>query len=153
MLDSRGLVDWWPGDGNANDIVGTNNGTATSVVYGIGEVGRDFEFNGVNSQVSFGPTAGNFGTNDFTIEFWANNPTNEPDGVGFLQKRVPGALNAGFMSLRFGDASHAFPPGIINFELNDGVTEEGLHTTTNATMTACGIFRHHTAKHEPFRVC
>ena len=22
-----GLVGWWPGEGNANDIVGTNNGT------------------------------------------------------------------------------------------------------------------------------
>jgi len=24
-----GLVGWWPGDGNANDIIGGNNGTLT----------------------------------------------------------------------------------------------------------------------------
>jgi len=36
-----GLVSWWPGDGNANDIVGQNNGTLRGAATFIaGEVGH-----------------------------------------------------------------------------------------------------------------
>ena len=28
-----GLVSWWPGDGNADDIYGSNNGTAVGNVF------------------------------------------------------------------------------------------------------------------------
>ena len=40
---AAGLVGWWPGDGNANDITGTNNGTlqggATATAAGDGRPG------------------------------------------------------------------------------------------------------------------
>src|ERR1035437_2844067 len=44
-----GLVAWWPGEGNANDIAGTNNG----IIYGgvsfvAGEVGQAFSFDGTS---------------------------------------------------------------------------------------------------------
>jgi len=46
-------VGWWPGDGNANDLAGTNQGTlkggATAVA--MGEVGRAFSFDGTNGYV------------------------------------------------------------------------------------------------------
>jgi hypothetical protein len=42
-----GIVAWWPGEGDANDIVGTNNGTiAGGVVYASGQVGKAFQFSG-----------------------------------------------------------------------------------------------------------
>ena len=48
-----GLVGWWPGDGNANDIVGTNNGMlqggATATAAGV--VGQAFSFDGTNGYV------------------------------------------------------------------------------------------------------
>ena len=48
-----GIVGWWPGDGNANDIAGTNNGTlqggATATVTGLD--GMAFSFDGTNSFV------------------------------------------------------------------------------------------------------
>jgi subtilisin-like proprotein convertase family protein len=66
-----GITDWWPADDDADDIIGTNNGTPTNIMYDVGEVDRAFTFNGAaNSLVSFGTNAGNFGTNDFTIDFW-----------------------------------------------------------------------------------
>src|SRR2546427_4543298 len=66
-----GLVSWWPGNGDANDVVGGNNGTLQGgVTFVPGKVGQAFSFDGVNDYVSFGNTAGNFGTSDFTIEFW-----------------------------------------------------------------------------------
>jgi len=42
-----GLVGWWPGDGNANDIVGGNNGTLQgAVTFAPGMVGQAFSFDG-----------------------------------------------------------------------------------------------------------
>ncbi len=41
-----GMLGWWPGDGNANDIVGQNNGTLVdNVLFPPGEVGRAFGLN------------------------------------------------------------------------------------------------------------
>ena len=47
-----GLVTWWPGDGNADDIIGKNGGVvfgATSFV--AGKVGRAFNLNGIDGYV------------------------------------------------------------------------------------------------------
>lgn len=39
-----GLVGWWPGDGNANDLIGTSHGTTAGTNgFGAGRVGRAFE--------------------------------------------------------------------------------------------------------------
>src|SRR5262249_47652088 len=44
-----GLVSWWPGDGNTDDVVGGNIGTALGgVTFGAGEVGQAFNFNGID---------------------------------------------------------------------------------------------------------
>src|ERR1035437_6588072 len=48
-----GLVAWWPGEGNAHDITGTNNGVLEGgVAFAAGEVGQAFSFNGVSSMVT-----------------------------------------------------------------------------------------------------
>lgn len=40
-----GLVSWWPGDGNANDIVGSNNGLLLGgTIFIPGFVGRCIQF-------------------------------------------------------------------------------------------------------------
>jgi hypothetical protein len=74
-----GLVAWWPGDGNANDIIGTNNGTLEGgVTFTSGEVGQAFLLNGVNGYIEAPQnTLWAFGTNDFSIELWANFATNQ----------------------------------------------------------------------------
>jgi hypothetical protein len=65
------LADWWKGESNALDSAGPNNGTITgTVTYAPGHPGDAFEFNGSSSYVDFGPTAGNFGTSNFMIDFW-----------------------------------------------------------------------------------
>ena len=47
-----GMVSWWPGEGNANDIVGANNGTPTGdITYTNGEVGQAFVLNGSTSYI------------------------------------------------------------------------------------------------------
>jgi hypothetical protein len=47
-----GLVSWWPGDGNAQDIIGPNDGTLQGgTTFGPGMVGRAFRFDGVDDYV------------------------------------------------------------------------------------------------------
>jgi hypothetical protein len=67
-----GLVGWWPGEGNANDIVGTNNGTLVNGAgFAPGEVGQAFSFDGVSSYVSIpdSPSLDTF-VSSITIETW-----------------------------------------------------------------------------------
>ncbi len=65
-----GLVGWWPGDGNANDIASGNNGVLTlGVTFAAGEVGQAFSFDGNVQGVSVGNPAG-LQLQDFTIEAW-----------------------------------------------------------------------------------
>ncbi len=67
-----GLSDWWPGEGNANDIVGSNNGTLVGgVTFAPGEVGQAFSLNGVDGYVNFG-TAPAFTVQDFTLDAWVS---------------------------------------------------------------------------------
>jgi hypothetical protein len=90
---AAGLVNWWRGEGDVSDTVGTNNGTLGGAGYTTGMVGQAFNFNGSGSYASFG-NAGNFGTNDFTLEFWIR--TTSTDYLDqIMQKRsVCGASSA-----------------------------------------------------------
>jgi subtilisin-like proprotein convertase family protein len=83
------LTDWWPGDDNAGDIVGSNNGTLVNMAFEAGEVGPAFTFTNFNgfsdSYVTFDTNAGNFGTRDFTIDFWIKTTNTAEQAV--LNKR------------------------------------------------------------------
>jgi hypothetical protein len=67
-----GLVSWWPGEGNGNDIIGANNATVPAgVTYAAGEVGQAFNFNGTTTlTVADAPSLDP--TNALTIECWIN---------------------------------------------------------------------------------
>jgi hypothetical protein len=66
-----GLVALWSGEDNANDSMGTNNGTLTgSATFGSGKVGQGFVFDGNNgSGVALGNPA-SLQLQNFTIETW-----------------------------------------------------------------------------------
>ena len=71
-----GLISWWPGDGFALDVAGTNNAALQGgATYAAGEVGQGFVFGGANAYASLPnsffpfPTSGT--TNQpFTFEVW-----------------------------------------------------------------------------------
>jgi hypothetical protein len=67
-----GLVSWWTGDSNTDDIQGLNDGTSVNGMrYAAGKVGMAFGFDGQNYIQA--PTKGlPTGKSDRTIEFWAN---------------------------------------------------------------------------------
>jgi hypothetical protein len=78
-------VSWWPGNGNALDIVSGNNGSLSNgVTYAPGEVGQAFNFNGNNQSVVIPDSTSLELTNTFTLEAWVNlaTLTDDPNGPG-----------------------------------------------------------------------
>src|SRR6516225_7620918 len=73
-----GIVSWWPGEGNALDIQGTNNGTFTNPIFSAGEVGQAFSFDGSGNNVRIPASASmNVGAGSgMTIEAWVYSTDN-----------------------------------------------------------------------------
>jgi hypothetical protein len=87
-----GCIAWWSGDGNANDIQGTNHGTLQGgATFATGRVSGAFLLDGVNDYVitpasallDFGPSS------EFTMMVWFNTETNDVFQM-VLEKSSPG---------------------------------------------------------------
>jgi hypothetical protein len=70
-----GLVAWWPGEGNAYDVIGGNNGSLVGDLgYTNGEVGQAFAFNDTNAAVMI-PASSSLDVGSgsgLTLEAWIN---------------------------------------------------------------------------------
>ncbi len=67
-----GIVAWWPADGNARDIVGTNRSEVVGLTGFVeGVVGRAFRFNGLDDEVMNSVSGLTNIVDTFTMEFWA----------------------------------------------------------------------------------
>jgi hypothetical protein len=67
-----GLASWWPGDGDANDIIGINNGSLQgNVTFVPGMVGQAFSFDG-GSYVDASDSNLPVGNSSATISAWIN---------------------------------------------------------------------------------
>ncbi|HYC57258.1 MAG TPA: LamG-like jellyroll fold domain-containing protein [Candidatus Binatia bacterium] len=94
----QGLVAWWPGNGNANDVVGTNDGTTRNgTTFAEGEVGQAFDFDGEDDDVLVPASASlDVGTGPgFTLELWVNPTTNAAREPLFEWNRQSGSPNWG----------------------------------------------------------
>jgi hypothetical protein len=80
---------WWPGDGNADDAIGSHNGTAYGVTYPAGKINQAFEFDGVSQSVDI-PGVGDFGSNPFTLSFWLY-AKSSGSGIYLIGKSYPDA--------------------------------------------------------------
>ncbi len=67
-----GLVAWWPGEGNATDVVGGDDGTFTGS-YAAGEVGQAFSID-ANDYVS-APDEAALDTGTMSVEVWFRHDT------------------------------------------------------------------------------
>jgi hypothetical protein len=69
-----GMVAWWRGEWNTSDYAGTNDAVFQGVSgYGPGEVGGAFLFDGLSTYLEVPDSPlWSFGTNDLTIELWAD---------------------------------------------------------------------------------
>jgi len=69
-----GIISWWPGEGNPNDIVDGNSGVAYGgVTYTNGVVGQAFKFDGASSgHIRIADRPNLRFTNGLTLEAWIN---------------------------------------------------------------------------------
>ena len=92
-----GLVGWWPGDGNANDLISGNNGAVEGgLTYGPGEVGESFQLNGTDADVVIqNPPA--LESQGLTMDAWVfppNDPPSNPQIRPILEFNGGGANGA-----------------------------------------------------------
>ena len=78
-----GSIGWWPGDGNALTIVGTNNGTLQggATATNAGFIGNTFTFDGTNNFVQIADSPILHPTN-FTVEAWIRFSGLDSAGLG-----------------------------------------------------------------------
>jgi len=66
-----GLVAWWTGDGDADDLCGSNHGFMfNGATFTDGKVGQAFWFDGLDDQMRASTVGLPVGTSDRTMEFW-----------------------------------------------------------------------------------
>jgi hypothetical protein len=71
ILTTNGLISWWPAEGNAGDIIGTNDGTLCGGAgFTNGIVGQAFDFRGKAQKVIIPDNESLKLTNSLTIECW-----------------------------------------------------------------------------------
>jgi CSLREA domain-containing protein len=79
-----GMVAWYPGDGNADDIQGPtfeNGGLQGGVTYAAGKVDQAFSFDGVNGKVVVPPNSNLDFTQALTIDAWVRPTATNEAGV------------------------------------------------------------------------
>src|ERR1051326_6431916 len=123
-----GLLGWWPGEGTGQDVVGANNGTATSnVTFTSGVVGQGFSFDGNPGAVVLSNSAA-YHLQDFSIEAWLKRAS-----VSIASSSPGGGEIFGFgyggYCLGMGDDGSLFLTrvGIDNVTLATGITDTSFH--------------------------
>lgn len=104
-----GLVGWWPGDGNSNDLAAGNTSVLQNgAAFATGKVSQGFSFDGLNDFVSAPHSATLDLTGDLTIDAWINPTLIAGDQRVIATKR----------SLDDNDVTYAFflkPTGVLSF--------------------------------------
>lgn len=118
-----GLVALWSGEGDARDSVsGQTAMVSGGVSYVPGKVGQSFSFDGTGS-LSCGNALGNFGMNEFTLEFWLKTSTKSI--MQILGKRtVCGATD--FWGIGLGGGSSADGKVVLWVSNGEGINTDVL---------------------------
>jgi len=126
-----GMVSWWPGDGNANDIIGNNNGTlygGPTFTYITGMVGMAFSLDGTYDYVEVPDSSSLDITDSITIDAWIY--------AHALGGRVVDKITAGGSNGYMLDTYNSHLRFII-----DGVIVSGSTTlTTNTWYHIAGVY-------------
>jgi len=78
------MIAWWPGDGNAKDIVSDADGVTMGARYAMAAVDKGFVFDGVNDYVDVpNPISLPEISTAVTVAAWVN-PQRSPDGEGWV---------------------------------------------------------------------
>lgn len=122
-----GMVSWWTGDGNGNDIEGSNNGMLQNgaIATGAGKVGQAFSLDGVNDYVTVANHSSLNGFSSATIDAWIR--LNATSGRQAIVSKTP----AGEYYLLINN-------GKLSFE-NNNVSSDVF---TGTTMLSAAVWYH-----------
>jgi RHS repeat-associated protein len=136
IVPPSGLVGWWPGDGNSNDIVGGDNGVPFGgLIFAPGMVGQAFSLNGVDGATAPNSSAIDI-TADLTIEAWIK-PASSSRGYIVVKGNGNDYVNA--YSIRYGAADDQR----LLLQVADGTTgTSGSYFETVAGVVPVGVFSH-----------
>ncbi len=100
-----GLVGWWPGEGNANDVAGGNNGTVQGgATFAAGKVGQAFNVSPSGGIVVVPDSPSLQITNQLTVEAWVNARSFESvTGCAILSKISINSGNNGYQFILVGN--------------------------------------------------
>ena len=117
-----GLVAWWPGDGNPQDLVAGNNGVGQGgVFYSPAQVGPGFTFDSDDDRVVVSHrSAFNPANPGFSVHFWMKGNKSQPQSLCTVVEKSHGFADyagwavqvtsaSGRVGLNFGDGSSAWP--------------------------------------------
>ena len=127
------LVSWWPGDGDADDIVGDNQGTLhNGVTFAVGVVGQAFSFDGVDDFVSVPHEASQNIREALTIDAWImkKGPCQRLNCIVLMKEDVsaPGEQALRYGLLIFDEGGIA--PARASLSLNTGIWEDVVISNT-----------------------
>src|SRR4029077_939993 len=111
------MVAWWPGDDNAKDIQGGNDGTVNGATFGPGEVNDAFNFDGSDHFISVpdSPALRVTAATGFTFDFWVQPTQFNGGNTGnelILGKAITPGANASYFA--FFDANGDIGIGLQN---------------------------------------
>jgi hypothetical protein len=135
------MVSWWPGDGNAHDIVGKNNGKLENGAgFAKGYVKQAFSLNGTNQYVNLGNAKSLWvSKGSFTVDAWVYfNSVGEPDQSIVDKMNANGTNSDGWRLLYQGDSDlfwFCLGAGSGNNGCGNGVPTTVVSTTTVQAKT------------------
>jgi hypothetical protein len=122
----EGLVSWWPGESDATDIQGANDGTLENgASFGASRVGNGFALDGVDDFVSV-PDDASLTPQTFTLSAWFRSAGAVDPVAAFLVAR---SGPTGMTGYELGARPNA--GGVLRFTLNGGASGADLAGTTN----------------------
>ncbi|MDB6057522.1 MAG: Peptidase and in kexin sedolisin, partial [Verrucomicrobiales bacterium] len=141
------VIDWWTADGNVKDLINpSNDGTFTNLngtqpLYTAGEVNEAWHFDGANTEVIINTNACNFGTNDFTIEFWIQSVSLVE--MGIMEKRPVCDSTESLWSIRMGPAGPiGQQAGEIGIEVSSNNHADYASLVSTNSRISDGVWHH-----------
>jgi concanavalin A-like lectin/glucanase superfamily protein len=149
------MVAWWPGDGNADDIVGSNGGTLINgATFAAGLVDQAFAFNGASQYADMGNgTSLQVSAGDFTADVWVNfnsvsgndkpivDKMYQPAGVNVDGWRILKQQDNRFwFCLGGGDGNHCGDGAFTVFSTTVATTATWYHVAAVKTSSSFSIY-------------
>ncbi|MBI5634745.1 MAG: carboxypeptidase regulatory-like domain-containing protein [Nitrospirae bacterium] len=138
------MISWWDGEGDANDIIGTNHGTLTNgATFATGKVGQAFSFDGVNDYVEIANSTSLNPSGAFSVDGWFYIDPAAPGndgGEASLVAKTSGGVGDGGWFLWFQDTGGTFT-NALRFEIMTwGTGSEWPYARASNAITSAGWY-------------